>query len=192
MKYWTPLLLSSVLIGLSGSAHAQLRHQQHPQGYVEAGVGAGYIHTDCKAMRECKKFNAGYRLLGGFALAEGLYAEAGYQNFGRVKSRSTDKKFEMQAKAFTLGAAYRIPLGESFNAHLRGGVARVEMDDHVTSGLKVTSAKQTRFAPYAGVGVSLDFTKDVSVGVNADISRGHLDDKKYTLGAFNVSLRRSF
>lgn len=181
------LFRSLFALSLVGAASA------HAQVYVEANVGGSHYSNFCKLSDNCKNVATSARGLVGYGFGNGLSAEFGYTEFGKVKDTKGKNERSGRTGGWTLGAAYRLPLSESFSADFRAGAMRAESKFRsMTNGVS-RSVSESLTAPYVGVGLSYSLNKNTSIGTGVTVTRYQPGNGvKSTIQTVDFGVRQQF
>ncbi len=163
-------------------------------GYVSVRFGQSHIDANCSGAASCKVSDTALKLTGGYHLDGRWAAELGYIDFGKYSANDgAGLSSELKASAITVGAAYTVPFAAQWSANLRLGMAIVKTDTADWSGpLNTYSASETATTPYAGLGLDYALSKNLKVGLGADVTQSTLPGVTHTLYALSLGLSYGF
>lgn len=163
------------------------------QAYVSAAVGQGHLDADCTGVASCDNTGTAAKVTGGYTFAPGFAAELGYLSFGKAKASDGPVSVDIKLEGFTVGVAFRAPLGEKFGFSARAGAARLKSKVHGTvTGIGSASDAETHTKPYFGIGVDYVFNKNFRLEAGADFSKAELYDEKADVRAVTIGARFDF
>jgi OmpA-OmpF porin, OOP family len=141
------------------------------QGYVSADVGVGHASIDCTGIASCDDNGTSFKVTAGYKLGYGFAAEFGYIDFGKAKASDTGFDAKFEAKAWTLGAAYELPIAADFSGVARLGVASVKTTASATiTGVGSGSDSDTKTEAYYGLGANYAVAKNIKIKAGVDWS----------------------
>jgi OOP family OmpA-OmpF porin len=186
--------LKRIAIVLASAAASLASSGAMAQAYVGADVGEGHFNVDCTGeTTSCKTSNTASKFTVGYTYWNGISAEVGYIDFGKVQASNSTSSVELKASALTFGAAYAIPLSSSWGLDVRLGVASVKTDVNATvAGLGSGSDSDSKAEIYSGLGLSYRFANHWSANVSADFSTSDYQGNKASVSAVTVGLRYHF
>jgi opacity protein-like surface antigen len=161
-------------------------------GYLFAAAGRSDFNNDCTGVSNCKNSGNAFKLGFGYRTAMGLAGEALVMDFGKSTGTSSGVDVSIKARAVGGGVALHAPLGTSFSAVVRLGVASVKMTGEGRLGSFVVSDSESSVQAYAGIGVAYAFTPNLRLEAAFDSTRGKLDGETGNVSAFTVGLGFSF
>jgi OOP family OmpA-OmpF porin len=177
--------MKKIALSLFAAAAATLSTGAMAQVYIAGDIGQGHSSGFCSgAGASCSDNGTAFKLTGGYKLGQGFSAELGYIDFGDA----TDSGYKASASAFTLGAAYELPIAPHWNAVARLGVASVE----AKLSFGNFSDSETNTEAYYGLGVNYAINKNVKVQAAIDWSHAELEGSTDVLRAITVGARYEF
>lgn len=180
------------VLGSSAMAEEELRPAAAPWGvYVGGNLGVGAAQWDCDAA--CDRARLSGKIFGGKRLTPGLAAEVNYMVFGGMdrandtpRATATGINAERrQVRALTAGINWEVELLEGFTNQIRVGWAfkRIDSDLALVGGAD-KSVRDYRQAPYFGVGLAMNISRNVRLLQSFDyIIDGHESLYLFTVGA---------
>ncbi len=163
------------------------------QMYVSGAVGQGRADVDCTGIASCDKTGTAFKLTGGYAYGNGISAELGYIDFGKVKFADSGLSGSATANGLSLGAAFEVPVADSLSLGARLGIVSLKTKvSGAVSGLGSASVSETNAAPYYGFYGAYAISKTTRIELGADFSRAEFDGEKADVRAVTVGLRVAF
>jgi OOP family OmpA-OmpF porin len=205
MKRILPLLAALAAIFLVNPAQAQMRHSG---GY--AGVGAMSVSTDNASdfaavfigpAGSGDKSATGLKVYGGYVFPSRFGIEGGYYDLGTYEVRTGGAKSdEFQVSAFAVSGTYTLPMGASFDANFKLGLAFTSVDYSCISGCGglFFSSSKSGVAGLMGAGVSWNAAPNMAVRADFEYfggvphAVGSLPEANYGYGVFSLSAQYQF
>lgn len=182
------------VLGSSAMAEEELKPAARQWGiYAGGNIGVGAAQWDCDV--SCDRARLSGKVFGGKRLTPGLAAEINYMVFGGMdRSYGTPRADSVLAerrsvRALTAGINWEVELLEGFVNQIRLGWAfkRVD-DDQALAGGAERSVRDYRQAPYVGVGLAMNITRDIRLLQSFD----YIIDGKESLYLFSVGASAEF
>lgn len=159
--------IALAIFSLSAAASAQ--------GYGVVSVGSSKFSLDCSGATTCDKSDTAYKLLGGYKLNPNLAVEAGFFDFGKARASDATTSATIKVSAFGGGVAWHQDLAPDWNFVGRLGLAQVKTKIGGTLGSVTVSDSDNSVQPYVGLGVGYKLSKNMSLDLAWDASRGKYD-----------------
>lgn len=182
------------VLGSSAMAEEELKPAARQWGvYAGGNIGVGAAQWDCDVA--CDRARLSGKVFGGKRLTPGLAAEINYMVFGGMnRSYGTPRADSVLAerrsvRALTAGINWEVELLEGFVNQIRLGWAfkRVD-DDQALAGGADRTVRDYRQAPYVGVGLAMNITRDIRLLQSFD----YIIDGKESLYLFSVGASAEF
>lgn len=131
------------------------------QAYLRAGLGASHEGIGCAASLRYNMNGTSYRDIVGYKFDGGFAGELGYIDFGDAigfDSHIPDVDAKLNAKAWTLGMAYELPIAVDFSGGARIGIASMKTRASALvhfPGIDTVSVTESKTEAYYGVGGEL-------------------------------------
>lgn len=161
------------------------------QGYVSADVGAGHASLDCTGIASCDNTGTSFKVTGGYKFGYGFAAEFGYIDFGKAKASDSGLDVKFEAKAWTLGAAYELPIAADFSGVARLGVASVKTTATV-SGAASGSDSDTKTEAYYGLGANYAVAKNIKIKAGIDWSHAEIASTTTVVRSISAGVQYDF
>lgn len=163
------------------------------QAYVSADVGAGHASLDCTGLASCSNNGTSFKVTAGYKVGYGLAAEFGYIDFGKATGSDSGVDGKVEAKAWTLGVAYELPIAADFSGTARLGVASVKTTASATVvGVGSASESDTKTEAYYGLGANYAVTKNVKIEAGIDWSHANFQGSTAVVRSISAGLRYDF
>jgi hypothetical protein len=170
-------LFAGLLGGASFVAAAQAGADGFLANYVATSYGTGKVELSCPANTRCSPVDAAFALRLGHRFDSAWSMEAGYTDISSDFSLFI-QQYSASVKAYSLGAAYTLPLSNSFSAVLRGGLSsnKLRFQPPYSPGDVQPHSVITRSTkPYVGVAASWQFARRWSAHLDADWTRADMN-----------------
>ena len=163
------------------------------QAYVSADIGAGHASIDCTGVSSCSNNGTSFKVTGGYKFGYGFAGELGYIDFGKATASDTGVDAKLKANAWTLGAAYEMPIAADISGTARLGVASVKTKVSANiSGVGSGSVSDTKAEAYYGLGANYAFNKNVKVEAGVDWSHANFQGSTAVVRSIYAGLRYEF
>ena len=163
------------------------------QAYVSADVGAGHASIDCTGVASCDNSGTSFKVTAGYKLGYGFAAEFGYIDFGKATASDTGLDVKLKAKAWTLGAAYELPIAADFSGVARLGVASVKTTASVNIvGVGSGSESDTKTEAYYGLGANYAVAKNVKIKAGIDWSHADFQGSTAVVRSISAGVQYEF
>lgn len=162
------------------------------QMYVSGAVGQGRADVDCTGVASCDKSGTAFKLAGGYGYGNGISAEVGYIDFGKIKSADSGSTLSATATGLSLGAAFELPVADSLSLGARLGIVSLKSKVTVTGTGGSGSVSETNAVPYYGFFGAYSVSKTTRIELGADFSRAEVLGEKADVRALTVGLRVAF
>lgn len=152
MKFLWPVAIAGG-IGLAAPAVAQEGMASHL--YVGGSYGEGHWRSMCQNAPSCDDTNPSVGVFAGYRINRIFSAEAGFRNYGEVKTQSASIK----GKGWEIDGIAAWPVFEQFSVYGKLGIKRsvVKGDGTLNGG------NETSYGPTYGLGVQFDLNKNVAL-----------------------------
>ncbi len=129
----------------------------------------------------------------GTAINPNLDVEVAYLRHGKLKATDliTGDTVSFETQSLSLAAVGKLPIAEGFNAFGKLGAALHYSDGALTSGGVTLSDSETKVSPLLGIGLSYQFTKEISGVVEYQYFDKVVDDGP-KLSSWSVGARYHF
>ena len=163
------------------------------QAYVSADIGVGHASIDCTGTTSCDDNGTSFKVTAGYKLGYGFAAEFGYIDFGKAKAAGAGFDAKLQAKAWTLGAAYELPIAADFSGVARLGVASVKTSASANvAGLGSGSASDTKTEAYYGLGANYAVAKNIKIKAGVDWSHADFQGSTAVVRSISAGVQYEF
>jgi OOP family OmpA-OmpF porin len=157
--------------------------------YVGGAVGQAHYDFDCAGSPSCDKNDTGGKVFGGYKFTPNIAVEASYTNFGKAKSGVPIPGFgvvtgDLKGEGFGAGVAFFAPFANDFSGVARLGVA--------SNKFKLSAQSETSTEGTYGLGLSYNVTKQVSLDLAWDGTRGKFQGETVKLNMFTLGATYSF
>lgn len=174
MKLLRPVL-TCLALGLPGLCAAQSPNLA-AANYIGVEVGTGALSLSCPANVGCSRVDSSGTIRFGHRFDAGWALEASYSHVD-ADWGLLGRNYAAEYTGFGLGAAYRLPLSDSFGMLLRlgGASSEVKLQPAVGLGANDPGTITTHSVkPYLGLALSWQFARHWSTSLNADWTRADL------------------
>ncbi len=168
---------AALLAGASFAASAQAGADAFLANYVATSYGTGKVELNCPPSTRCSPVDAAFALRLGHRFDPNWAIEAGYTDISSDFSLFI-QQYSASVKAYSLGAAYTLPLSSSVGAVLRGGLSsnKLRFQPPFSPGdVRPHSVTTRSTKPYVGVAASWQFARRWSAHLDADWTRADMD-----------------
>jgi OmpA-OmpF porin, OOP family len=156
------------------------------EGYLNVQAGRSSLKIDCDGASTCDKSGSATALFGGYKFEGGWALEAGYMNFGKARLADSGVSLDVKNTAFGGGAAFFLPMSDSWTLIGRLGAAQVSTKLTGDIGGQRGSVSDKNVTTYVGLGVGYQVTKSVSIDLATLVSKGKYNRDGLDLGSGNV------
>jgi len=170
-------LLAGLLGGVSFTAAAQGGSDALLANYVATSYGTGKVELNCPANTRCSPVDAAFALRLGHRFDAHWAVEVAYTDIASDFSLFV-QQYSASLKAYSLGAAFTLPMSDKVSAVLRGGLSanKIRFQPPFSPGDVVPYSVITRSTkPYVGVAASWQFARRWSAHLDADWTRADMD-----------------
>jgi OmpA-OmpF porin, OOP family len=184
-----------IVAAVLGTFASQVQAQSQARFYATTAMGSSHMSNDCSFTRsECNTHGLGFKVVGGYEFGNGFSVEAGYLSFGKFVLTVDEIGYSLgdEPTAVTLGGAYTLPLGQSWGANFRLGVARVKTTQTWGYHPFYLSNSQTATKAYGGVGVTYAISSTVKLELGVDSTRSELPSVKRAVSMVSLGATVSF
>lgn len=162
MSKWPLVALTLSL--LSGVSQAQ--------NYVNFATGASHLGADCRAATTCDRRGTSWRFLLGHPIGEdGVFAEIGMFDFGKVKTVTPARSLSLSGAGVGGGLAIRHEIASNWVLVARGGLLSLQSRATSVTADALSSASQQVVTFYAGIGAGFKVHPSMSLDIGMDASR---------------------
>jgi len=165
--------------------------------YVGGAVGQARYDFDCSGSSSCDKNDTGAKVFGGYKFTPNIAVEASYANFGKAKFGVPVPGFgvvngDLKGEGFGAGVAFFAPFGNDFSGVARLGVASNKFKLSASGFGASASQSETNTEATYGLGVSYNLTKQVSIDLAWDGTRGKFQGDTVKVNMFTLGATYSF
>lgn len=163
------------------------------QAYVSADVGASHASIDCTGVASCSDNGTSFKITAGYKLGYGFAGEFGYIDFGKATASDSGLDAKLEAKAWTLGVAYELPIAADFSGVARLGVASMKTTVSATvAGFGSGSESDTKAEAYYGLGANYAVAKNIKIKAGIDWSHADFQGSTAVVRSISAGLQYEF
>lgn len=163
------------------------------QAYVGAHVGASHASIDCSGIASCNKGGTSFKATAGYKLGHGFAGEFGYLDFGKATASAPGVDIKIKARAWTLGAAYELPIAADFSGVARMGVASVKTTASVqVSVVGSGSESDIKTEAYYGLGANYAVARNIKIKAGVDWSHADFRGSSEVVRSISAGLQYEF
>ena len=180
--------------GLVLASGVQAQGSSVPNSYATIGGGTSSYDIDCAGTSRCDNKGSLLRVTGGYRLWNSIGVEGIYANLGKATARVGNVDVELRSSMAGLGVAFYMPLGSSWDAAARVGVASVttKTSGRVGSGATVQVDNNRSPQAYAGLSVAYAFNSTMAAELSWDSTQVESLGDKGTVTSLALGLKLRF
>ena len=184
---------SLIVAALFATAFASTGAMAQAHAYVSADVGASHASLDCTGIASCDNNDVSFKVTAGYKLGYGFAAEFGYIDFGTAKASDSGVDVKVKSKAWTLGAAYELPIAADFSGVARLGVASMKTTGSANIvGVGSGSVSDTKTEAYYGLGANYAVAKNIKIKAGIDWSHADLQGSTAVVRSISAGVQYEF
>jgi OmpA-OmpF porin, OOP family len=131
-------------------------------------------------------------VFGGYNLTKELAIEAAYGSLGKTSGNVLGVPVEIKADSLDIAGVFKLPITSEFSGFGKLGVSSVKTEGSAgTGGVSFTTSDRTTQL-LAGLGLTYNFSKDVSFRGEWENRRVELEGDKNTVNTFTIGAQFNF